>query len=235
MSEKYPNWSKEDWPWVKGSWACNNVPRRNETVSLWYFGGIPIESADFVFPKSKYEGFTLSEMVRHHPKALELHMLHSNIYIFPHVIKHLNVTQQQRRRLIRVVESYLTFDEINPTHPHLHSKTYESNYDGLTIEQIINEDSQYLPYVIKHAEGRCMIDLYYLNDLIEKSTSPRVTSVLLKCFDYVEEILEKQRDAEEAYEREIAYMQEQEELRYWQNEGYREAFDGDSEAEWNID
>lgn len=235
MSEKYPNWSREDWPWAKGSWGCYGIPRLNETVSLWYTGGFPINSADFVFPKSKYEGLTISEMVRQHPKALELHMLHSNIYIFPNVIKHLDITQQQRCRLIRVVESYLTFEEINSTNQHLHSKTYESNYENLNIEQIIKEDSQYLPYVIKHAKGRFMIDLDYLNDLIEKSTSPIVTSVLQECIDCIEEILEEQRCAEEAYEREIAYIQEQEELRYWQNEGYREAFDGDPEAEWNID
>lgn len=236
MSKNYPNWNYEDWPWAKGSWTCYGSLHRNETPSLWYEGGFFIKDVNFIFPKSKYEGLTLSQMVKLHPKAVRLYLFHRNIYILPKVIDDLeNVSLKQKSSLRRIVESYLTFDEINTDNPQLCSKTYKSHFDGYSILEIITEDPEYLPYVISHAKGRLMIDTQYLEELIENSHSSKVTSTLESCLKEIENILEEQKEAEEAYQREMDYLAEKEEMRWYENEGYREAFDNNPDAEWNID
>ena len=55
------------------------------------------------------------------------------------------------------------------------------------------------------------------------------------CCVYRTVIKEDIEDYEKRCEDEIHSRWEEEEQRYWENEGYRSAFEDDPEAEWNID
>lgn len=53
--------------------------------------------------------------------------------------------------------------------------------------------------------------------------------------EWEEEIEEWKNEERERRYSKYRAIQEEEERRYFENEGYRNAFDGDPDAEWNID
>lgn len=53
--------------------------------------------------------------------------------------------------------------------------------------------------------------------------------------EWDEEIEEWKNEERERRYSKYRAIQEEEERRYFENEGYRNAFDGDPDAEWNID
>lgn len=236
MSKKFPNWSKEDWPWVRGSWIVGNIWPINSLSPLWYSGGFPIDDVNFVFPKSKYEGLSISEMVRKHPKAVALFMMHKNIYVYPSLIdKLIDVPIRNRQFIRRVSESFLTFERINKEQPLLISKSYQSHYNNWTLIHIINDDPLFLPYVIEKAKGRLRIDIEFLQSLISDDINNSVSLIIEECISKMEEIYEEEEEREEQYNSEMLSLAEEEEMRWYQNQGYRDAFDGYNDAEWNID
>lgn len=236
MSKKYPNWSKEDWPWVKGSWIVGNVIPTEELTPLWYSGGFPIDDINFVFPKSKYEGLSISEMVRKHPRAVALFMIHRNIYVYPSLIEKLtNISKGKKQFIRRVSESFLTFEKIDHNQPLLISKSYASHYDRWSLLDIIDDDPMYLPYVIEKTAGRLRIDISFLQSLITDDTLSSIAEVIEECISKMEEIYEDEEYRKREYESEMQRMADEEEIRWYQNEGYRDVFDGYADAEWNID
>ena len=71
-----------------------------------------------------------------------------------------------------------------------------------------------------------------LKNLKWKGVAEEFTSLLENTIKRMEDQIEEENAQMQAY---IESQWEEEERRYFENEGYRAAFEGDPEAEWNID
>ena len=92
-------------------------------------------------------------------------------------------------------------------------------------------------YLVGLINNHCLLVDNSVFDELEESYKG-IDSYLNKLFKvkaannrYKEDI----EDYEKRCEDEIHSRWEEEEQRYWENEGYRSAFEDDPEAEWNID
>lgn len=106
--------------------------------------------------------------------------------------------------------------------------------DEPNFEQLVEDDTDYLVGLI---ERHCLLvndDVF--DELVESYEGNK--SYLKK--------LSKVKEANERYKEDITYYEErckdeirsrweEEDRRYWENEGYRSAFEDDPETEWNID
>ena len=100
-------------------------------------------------------------------------------------------------------------------------------YEGRSIKDIVKEDPLYIKGLIK---GRNIIVSYSFKSDLEKNSL--LDDQLKAAIDYNIEMREQdERDRQD----EIDSLWEEEERRWYENEGYRDAFDNDPDAEWNID
>lgn len=102
------------------------------------------------------------------------------------------------------------------------------------FEQLVEDDTDYLVGLI---DGHCLLIDENVLDELEKSYEGN-NSYLKKLFKvkeandrYIEDI----NEYEEWCLQELRARQEEDDTRYWADEGYRLAFEDDPDAEWNID
>lgn len=74
-----------------------------------------------------------------------------------------------------------------------------------------------------------------MNDVPDTKYAKRMDSLIQFVDEWEEEIEEWKNEERERRYSKYRAIQEEEERRYFENEGYRNAFDGDPDAEWNID
>lgn len=110
-----------------------------------------------------------------------------------------------------------------------HSHAYEeySYYDGLTLREAFDRVPLYL--IRKIRERKILVTEEILTGMDSSS----------EYYEKLEEEVQSQvydRKADELYRQEQREWEaEREEQRWLLNEGYRSAFDGDADSEWNID
>jgi hypothetical protein len=106
--------------------------------------------------------------------------------------------------------------------------------DEPNFKQLVEDDTDYLVGLI---ERHCLLVDDDVFDELEESYEGNKS--YLKKLSKVKEANEKYREDityyEERCEDEMRLRWEEEEQRYWENEGYRSAFEDDPDAEWNID
>lgn len=102
------------------------------------------------------------------------------------------------------------------------------------FEQLVEDDTEYLVGLINN---HCLIVdsnvFEELKDAYEGNNS--YLSKLRKIQDASDDYRAEIEEYEENCREEMQSRWEEEEQRYWQNEGYRSAFEDDPDAEWNID
>lgn len=117
---------------------------------------------------------------------------------------------------------------------------YQSLTSGLwgeeepNFEQLVEDDTDYLIGLI---ERHCLLVEDDVFDVLEESYEGNKSYLkkLSKVKEVNNEYKEEIKDYEERCENEERSRWEAEEQRYWENEGYRSAFENDPDAEWNID
>lgn len=149
-------------------------------------------------------------------------------------------------------DSKLDFCRVFSIEDELYTKPFSCSCQGQSFREIAESDPHYLIKVIErgffptygknqrfYAEDRSS-SLYndeeglrkLLENLKWKGVAEKFTSLLEKTIKRMEEQIEEENAQMQAY---IESQWEEEERRYFENEGYRAAFEGDPEAEWNID
>ena len=103
----------------------------------------------------------------------------------------------------------------------------ESFYSELPIKKVFDINPAYVIILIKNRIINVELDV--LNGMDEKSKHYKLLKEVV-----IENVESQEREYQERLDKE-SYALEEEERRYYQNEGYRDAFDGDPEAQWNID
>lgn len=104
-----------------------------------------------------------------------------------------------------------------------------------TFEELVDYDVDYVKILIKNRS------LYIHSNVFETLRERRIDdSQYLQKLDSIQSLLSEFRDEERGDYEEYSddyynYMQEEEERRYYEIEGYRDAYDGDPDALWNTD
>jgi hypothetical protein len=149
-------------------------------------------------------------------------------------------------------DSKLIFCRIYSIEDELYSKPFSCSYQGQSFREIAESDPHYLIKVIErgflptygknqrfYAEDRSSTlynDEEGLKKLFEnlkwKGIAEEFASLLEKTIKRMEEQIKEENAQWQAYQERLW---EEEERRYFENEGYWAAFEGDPEAEWNID
>jgi|GEM_PF-2961106 len=254
---------KKDWPWPKGSWICSQSGCVDEGYSV-FRGNYIFSSAMDCMPPSKFGGLTIWDMIVNYPRELYQLLAEDKIFIYPQIVNELQgnsnspfvefdledklmeasatgvTTEEICKRIYslrRSIESHLTFERIDEISSELWSiGEYTSTFSGMTIPEIIEEDPKYLPYLI--SRRHLFISRIYLQGLLGESDSRAIKNGLNLCIQRTDEVAEIMKTERE--EREYRRILEEERAAYQYERGeiessYRDAFDGNYEAEWNID
>ena len=104
------------------------------------------------------------------------------------------------------------------------------------FEDLVDYDVDYIKILIKNRS------LYIHSNVFETLRERRINDIqYLQKLDSVQSLLSEFRDEDERGEEDdysddyYDYMREEEERRYYENEGYRDAYAGNPDAEWNTD
>ncbi|WP_300969010.1 hypothetical protein [Porphyromonas vaginalis] len=105
-----------------------------------------------------------------------------------------------------------------------------------TIKELFKQDFSYIEGLIRLKRVRVSSDvLIALKDVPKSSYTNRLDTLIQYVEEWENEIKEWENEERERQYSEYLAWQEEEERRYYENEGYRDAFDGNPDAYWNID
>lgn len=202
------------------------------------------------FRSGEFTGKTLSSVFKENIKELKKLVFGNNIFIATNALKQLNQKycnshKEEILQLIRLRDQKLCYTEDilysceeiangqaayygkSPFFEHLIPVEQEIFYNGKSYKQVFSHDPKYLIGLVNNMIIR--VDSCFING-IDKAAP--FYEQLKKAIDYNVECQEEEQKAR--WEEEQAAW-EREEQRYYTNEGYWDAFDGDPEAYWNID
>ena len=213
----------------------------------WFFGEY-FHSALDVFRVGRFVGKTLSYVFKNYPKELNKLLFSGCIFIESYALRQLEQIygKSHRKSLNKLYiyrDMWFIFDDICYSddkivgHSFLHTKLawiwsksparVESFYSELPIKKVFDINPAYVIILIKNRIINVELDV--LNGMDEKSKHYKLLKEVV-----IENVESQEREYQERLDKE-SYALEEEERRYYQNEGYRDAFDGDPEAQWNID
>ena len=187
-------------------------------------------------------GYSFLQIYRKEPSKIEKYIISDHMYMTTDLLKELKDIEDIKDNnrafsmLLATRDSKLSFmpikdirDEIRGIGAYrsddvlFHMTFLTSWYEKMTFADVFKKDPQYV------------ISLVELNDI---NIDDNVLDELEK-YDRIQELrdclqkkFEKQKKEYDDY---YDYMREEEERRYYENEGYRDAYDGNPDAEWNTD
>ncbi len=228
-------------------------PKRGFDTPLWEkeetcFIGEIFESVFDTFRSGKFVGKTLSYVFKNSPKDLNKLTLAGCIFINPVALMQLEEIYGKSHRALldrliinRDVQFYYG-EKIYSSNDRIvgHASIYtrlsrafggsmdvETFYSRLPIDKVFDTNPQYVLILIKNR--LINVDYGVLDGINDNSPY----------YSQLEEAVEGNVNEQEAeYQDRLEAEQaawEEEEMRYNREEGYRDAFDNDPEAEWNID
>ena len=194
------------------------------------------------FRTGPHTGQRFLQVYRKEASKIEKYILSDHMFMTTDLLKelkdieHINDKNRAFSMLLATRDSKLSFmpikdirDEIRGIGAYrsddvlFHMTFLTSWYEKMTFADVFKKDPQYV------------ISLVELNDiniddnvLDELEKDDRIQELR----DCLQKKIEKQKKEYDDY---YDYMREEEERRYYENEGYRDAYDGNPDAEWNTD
>ena len=216
--------------------------------SPYSYEGEIIDSPLYVFKTGKYKGMPLQLIANSCWRGLIKYIDYGLIFITRECLEKLDCENNKMASIKAANDSKLTFCRVFSLNDEIYTKPLSSFYQGMSFIEVAKLDPQYLIKVIErgffptygtnqiyYAEDRSKTlyeDVDGLKILLKKLErgwqAKEFTSLLNKTINRINDYFE------EEYNRRMAY-QEEEERRYYENEGYREAYDGNPDAQWNTD
>lgn len=106
----------------------------------------------------------------------------------------------------------------------------------MAIKDLFERDFPYIEGLIRLKRIRVLPNvLIALKDVTDPTYSTRIESLIQLAEEWETEIELWENEQRDRRYSEYQTLYEEEEQRYYENEGYRDAFDGNPDAEWNID
>lgn len=221
----------------------SDFPRGNGWRGSQFYGEI-IDSKDYVFQRGKYQGRTLQQVVGRAWQGIGKYIDYGLIYITNHVFDTLKCDEKKRNFLRVSTDAKLEFSTINSISDELYSQPYASWYQGKTFLDVAKLNPGYLWGLIYRCYNSVHGDnshyyatdnglpLNHIEDIIDELKSQSVNPNLInRLQDLSDEINEREQEA-----RDWADAQWQREMdRQLIEDGYREAYNDDPDAQWNTD
>lgn len=201
----------------------------------------------YIIREGKNAGRNISWLKKYDPKTLIKYMSSGYIHVnqFEDFVKY-SVFGEEKDKMWLAHDLHFEFEDISDASDYLYLSDFASNYfescetkhEGETFEEIIGNDPKYLVALINRG------NLYVNSDVFDAIREERSDdSKYLKQLNVVASAMNNMQEQIDAYEEECEERRrveaerywEEEERRYYENEGYRAAFEDDPDAEWNID
>ncbi len=194
------------------------------------------------FRTGPHTGRCFLQVYRKEASKIEEYILSDHMYMTTELLKELkdvekiNDNNRAFSMLLATHDSKLSFmpikdieDEIRGIGAYrsddvLSHMTFQTSwYEKMTFADVFKKDPQYVISLVELNDIH--IGQNVLNDLEQYDRIQELRNCLQKRN-------EKQNDDSDDY---YDYMREEEERRFYENEGYRDAYDGNPDAEWNTD
>lgn len=214
------------------------------------FTGEIIDSPDYVFSTGKYKDKSLQYIIEYCWRGVIKYVDYGLIYITNDCIRQLKCSPQKLTALKVANDAKLIFCRIHNSNDELYSKPFPSTYQGELLRDVIVEDPLYVYSLFYRAiyPFYGSNQRYYAFDQVSSIFDKDKTSSLKRILDHLaikkidgryveklESILKDLEEEEKQYEIEEHYRWMEEVEKDIIKDGYREAFNDDPEAEWNID
>lgn len=246
---KYYDYSN-DFPCGNG-WSTYYI---NDPYYRTYDGEV-ILSPDYVFEKGKYEGRSLQQIINRCWKGIIKYIDYGLIFISKECFDDLRCEKKILDSVRAANDAKLCFEEINCVDDELIARPLMCSVEGQSFFNVAINEPKYLSRLINRGyyfrirqNNRYFAeDISFsifgeygnidkigniIKQLEERGIDNDLTSSLREIVDYIEDCIREENENRRELE---AYYREEEERYYYENEGYWAAFEGDPEAEWNID
>ncbi len=212
------------------------------------FEGEIIDTPLYIFKNGKYKGMPLQLIADPCWRGLIKYIDYGLIFITRECIGKLDCEKNKMISIKAANDSKLSFCRVFSLNDEIYTNPLSCFYQGMSFLEVAELDPHYLIKVIERGffptYGKNQI--YYAEDhsytlygdvdglkrilrqLEWKRQAKEFALLLNKTINRINNYIE------EEYNRRMAY-QEEEERRYYENEGYRDAYDGNPDAEWNTD
>ena len=219
------------------SWALTPEPFE-ENKWMYVYNGPMFFSVSDTFRTGPYTGYSFLQVYRKEPSKIEKYIISNHMYTTTDILEELKVIEDIKDNnksfsmLLAARDSKLVFKPINTITDEIrgigayrsddrlfHMNFLNSWYNKMSFVDVFLKDPQYV------------ITLIILNDI----------SININEWDELEHndrlqelkmILQKKKKNDHL---KYSSMMEEEERRFYENEGYRDAYDGNPDAVWNND
>ena len=212
------------------------------------YNGEIIDSPHYVFKKGKYQGKSLQQIINYCWRGIIKYIDYGLIFITKECFDNLFCERERLNSVKAANEAKLLFCRVYSINDELYANPLGCSVQGEIFEDVATNNPNYLSNLIERGyfprygrnqrfyaidrSAKILGDSdgiqYILEQLNRKGITNRLTTTLESINDYFE-------DCNRQKEEECKRYWEEEEKRYYDNEGYWAAFEGDPEAEWNID
>lgn len=224
-------------------WALIIEPFGDMSLKKMYvYEGPMFFSVSDTFRTGPHTGHSFLQVFRKEPSKIEKYIITGHMYMTTDLLKELKDIEdiEDNNRAFSILlatrDSKLSFKPINDINDEirgygayrsddrlLHMTFLASWYEKMSFADVFKMDPQYVISLVE------LNDIYIVGNVLDE----------LGKYDRAQELrnslkrkLEKQKDDTSD---DFDYMREKEELRYYENEGYRDAYDGNPDAQWNTD
>ena len=214
------------------------------------FNGEIIDSPSYTFKCGKYKDKTLQYIVEYCWRGIIKYIDYGLIFLTRNCLDQLNCSKNKLTQIRVANDAKLKFCRIYDANDEIYTNPYPSTYQGELLIDVIAKDPLYVGLLfnraIYHRYGENQ--RYYAYDQAGSIFSKNITSDLKRiiqhlknklgsceAIDELESLYEQLVEEEEYFARELDAKWQEQIDREIIEEGYREAFNDDPEAEWNVD
>ena len=199
----------------------------------------------YIVRSGKEAGRNISWLKYNKPSSLLRYVSSGNIHIaFMLMFVGEGLSKHYKKKLLIANDLHNKFMDICVPDDILFPEYINSVHMGLlmtysnhkTFEELVNYDVDYIKLLIKNGS------LYIHSNVFETLRERRINDIqYLQKLGSIQSLLYEFSDEDKKGEDDdysgdyYDYMREEEERRYYENEGYRDAYDGNPDAEWNTD
>ena len=231
-----------------------DFPCGNGWSSNGEYKGEIISTPNYIFQTGKYSGRSLQQVIDRCWRGIIRYIDYGLIFITKDCFDSIICDKETLYKIRAANDAKLSFCRVYSINDELYSKPLACSVQGQSFIDVVRSDPKYLLRLIFRGynfyEIYCSNSRFFAEDrsadilgdfdgitsILEQLRKKGVNNIIS---NYLENLLEeleyRERQNEEARREAYEYALEEEERRYYQEEAYRDAFDGDPDAEWNID
>lgn len=230
-----------------------DFPSGNGWIESQYdikYKGEIIDSPNYIFKSGKYKNKSLQYIVEYCWRGLIKYIDYGLIFITCNCLNQLKCSSNKLTQIRVACDSKLKFCRIYDGNDEIFTNPYPCTYQGELLIDVIKKDPLYISLLFNRAiyPHYGEYQRYYADDHAHSIFGDKITKELKRILDHLskkigscegvaklESLYEQLLEDERIYEDELNARWQEQMDRNIIEEGYREAFNDDPEAVWNID